>query len=87
IIYCIFLIKNLIPAAKTLNRVLNDAERITHAAADGVEEAQKTVINVSHTLSGLSDTLKGDGNMVQGLTSLIKAFTTFVGLFRNKKID
>lgn len=85
IIYCIILVRNLIPAIKTLNRVLEDAERITGAAANGVEEAQKTIVNVSQSVAALSDSLKNNGGFVQGITSLIKAATSFIGTFKNKK--
>lgn len=85
IIYCILLVKNLIPAIKTLNRVLEDAERITGATVTSVEETQKTIANVSQSIAALADSLKNNGGFVQGVTSLIKAATSFIGTFKNKK--
>lgn len=84
IVYCILLVRSLIPAVKTLNRVLEDTERITSAAADGVEEAQGAVVAVSKSISALSASFKGNEGFIQGLTSLFRAFTAFIGLFRKK---
>ncbi len=87
ICYCIFLVRNLIPAAKTLNRILEDTERITSAAADGVEDAQKVICHMNESVSVVSNALKGNEGFLQGLTSLFKAITSLVGLLNNKKID
>lgn len=87
ICYCIFLVKNLIPAAKTLNRILEDTARITGAAADGAEGAKKMIDDMSESVSVVSDALKGNEGFFRGLTSLFKAITSLIGLLNNKKID
>lgn len=86
IFYCIFLVKNLIPAAKTLNRILEDTERITSTAADGVEVAQRTVSDISGSVAAITDSIKGHEGHLQGALSFVHSLSTLIG-FLNKKKD
>jgi uncharacterized protein YoxC len=87
ICYCIFLVRNLIPAAKTLNRILEDTAKITGAAADSVEGAKEIIDNVGKSVSAVSGALKGKEGFIQGMASLVKAVTSLIGLLNDKKID
>jgi len=84
IFYSISLIRNLIPAVKTLNRILEDTERITSTAADGADEAKRVVGSVSESLKSISGAIKGNEGVLQGLASLLKAFSSLIGLFKTK---
>jgi uncharacterized protein YoxC len=85
IFYCISLVRNLVPAVKTLNRILEDTERITTTAADGVDEARKAVCSVGQSVSLISDSIKGKEGTLAGMTSLVKAISSLVGLLKHKK--
>lgn len=87
ICYCIFLVRNLIPAAKTLNRILEDTAKITGTAADSVEGAKEIIDNVGKSVSAVSGALKGKDGFIQGMASLVKAVTSLIGLLNDKKID
>lgn len=87
ICYCIFLVRNLIPAAKTLNRILEDTAKITGTAADSVEGAKEIIDNVGKSVSAVSGALKGKEGFIQGMASLVKAVTSLIGLLNDKKID
>lgn len=84
IFYCISLVKNLIPATKTLNRILEDTERITAAAANGVEEAQKAVSDVSQSVAAITSSIKGREGFFQGVLSLFHSLSTLIGFIYKK---
>jgi uncharacterized protein YoxC len=87
IIYCIILVKNLVPAVKTLNRILENAESVTNIAAGGALEAQKIIADVSQSVSSVSASFKGKESFFQGVTSLVKAVTSFIGILKNKGLN
>ncbi len=80
--YCISLVRNLIPGVKTLNRILEDTEKITQAAAEGTEEARKVIANVGQSVSVISGALKGKEGFLEGLTSLFKSLASLIGLLK-----
>lgn len=85
LIYCIILIRNLIPAIKTLNNVLEDVEAITDTTSTGVVEASKLVSEIGASISAVSGNLKGRESTLQSLTTLVKSVSSAIGLIKNKK--
>lgn len=85
ILYCIALVRNLIPAVKTLNSILEDVENISATAASGVTEAQKIVSDIGVSIAAVSGSLKGKDSALQNLTTLVKSVSSAIGLVRGKK--
>lgn len=84
LIYCIILIRNLIPAVKRLNHILEDVEEITDTTSSGIIEASKLVGEIGSSISAVSGTLKGENGTLQNLTTLVKSVSSAIGLFKNK---
>lgn len=80
--YCISLVKNLIPVAKSMQRILEDTQVVSSAAADGAEQAKKIVSDVSASVSTVSDAIKGNQSGIQALTSFVNAITSLSNLLK-----
>jgi uncharacterized protein YoxC len=85
IFYCINLVRNLIPVVKTMNKVLEDTDRIAAAAADGAEEAQRLMGDVKGSVSSFAQALKGNQSIIQAVTSLINSFTSLKNMLNSVK--
>lgn len=83
--YCILLIKNLIPSAKSLAKIMRDAEIASGVAAEGAEEAKKIVSDVSNSVSIVADVLKNNQSTVSALTNLANALGSFKNLMSKDK--
>ncbi len=80
--YCIALVKNLIPAVKTLNKILEDTQIITGVVAESTESAQKMLADVSESVGTVTKAIKGNQNVIQALTSLVNALTALKNLLK-----
>ncbi|MDD2484195.1 MAG: hypothetical protein PHQ50_04090 [Eubacteriales bacterium] len=80
--YSISLVKNLIPAVKTLNKILEDTQVITAIAAESTETAQRMLSDVSESVGTVTKAIKGNQNVIQALTSLVNAVTALKNLLK-----
>ena len=87
LIYLIVLFKNLVPAVKTLNEILDDSKRITGIAAESAEEAKEVAGDVTKIVSTISENLKGNQSIVAALTSIVNALTSLKNLLIKAKQD
>ena len=89
LIYVAVLIKNLIPAAKSLTKILNDAEVISGIAAETAQDAQVMVGDAKKAVSTVADIVKGNQSIISALTSIINATASLRNLVKRaeKKID
>jgi len=85
IFYCINLVRHLIPVVKTMNKVLEDTDRIAAAAANGAEEAQRLMGDVKGSVSSFAQAVKGNQNFFQAATSFINAFTSLRNMLHSVK--
>lgn len=85
IIYCIFFVRNLIPAIKNINKILEDTQVISGIAAEKTKEVQKIIDDVSISVSSVSEIIKGNQSMVAALTSIINAIGSLKNLLRKQK--
>ncbi len=76
IVYITILIKNLIPAVKKMNSVLEDIEIITNMASQSTKNVQIAINNLSESASILSDSVKNNQNVVIALATAINAVTS-----------
>ena len=82
LVYCIILVKNLIPSVKSISKILKDTETISGVAAESSLEAQKIVSDLSSSLGSVSEIIKGNQSIVAALTSIINALTSLKNLFK-----
>lgn len=85
LLYCIIFVKNLIPAVKNMNKILEDAQVISGIAADNAKELDKIVGDVSSSVSSLSDVIKGNQSFIAALTSLVNAIGSLKNLLQKGK--
>lgn len=85
LVYCINFVKNLIPAVKNMNKILEDAQVISGIAADNAKEFDKIVGDVSSSVGSLSDVIKGNQSVIAALTSLINAIGSLKNLLHREK--
>lgn len=85
LIYCIAFVKNLIPAVKNMNRILEDTQVITGIAADNAKEVDKIIGDFSSSVGSISDIIKGNQSVVAALTSLINAVGSLKNLLQKEK--
>lgn len=75
LIYIIILIRNFIPVAKKLDKILEDVEEITDIASQSTKNVQSALNNLTESAGILSDAIKNNQNIVTALTSLFNAIT------------
>ncbi|WP_324822573.1 hypothetical protein [Sinanaerobacter sp. ZZT-01] len=83
--YCILFVKNLIPSAKSLAKILQDIEVASGVAAEGAEEAKKMVSDVSTSISMVTDILKNNQSTVSAVTNLTNALASLKNLLIKQK--
>jgi len=85
LIYCIAFVKNLIPAVKNMNKILEDTKVITGIAAENAKEVDKIIGDLSSSVSSISDIIKGNQSVVAALTSLVNAIGSLKNLLQMKE--
>ena len=85
IIYCIAFVKNLIPAIKNINKILEDTQVISGIAADNAKEVDKIIGDLSSSVGSISDIIKGNQSVVAALTSLVNAIGSLRNLLQREK--
>jgi hypothetical protein len=84
LIYCIVFVKNLIPAVKNMNKILEDTQVITGIAAEKSKEVDKMIGDLSSSVGSISDVIKGNQSVVAALTSLVNAIGSLKNLLEKK---
>lgn len=85
LLYCIAFVRNLIPAIKNVNKILEDSKVISGIAADKAKEVDKIVDDLSSSIGSISNIIKGNQSVVAALTSLINAIGSLKNLFQKEK--
>lgn len=85
LIYSIVFIKNLIPAVKNINKILEDTQVISGIAADNAKEVDKIIGEVSSSVGSISDIIKGNQSVIAALTSLVNAIGSLKNLLQKEK--
>lgn len=85
LVYCIAFVKNLIPAVKNINKILEDTQVISGIAAENAKEVDKIIGDLSSSVGSISDIIKGNQSVVAALTSLINAVGSLKNLFQKEK--
>jgi uncharacterized protein YoxC len=85
LVYCIAFVKNLIPAVKNINKILEDTQVISGIAADNAKEVDKIIGDLSSSVGSISDIIKGNQSVVAALTSLINAVGSLKNLLQKEK--
>ena len=85
LIYCIVFVKNLIPAVKNMNKILEDTQVITGIAAERSKDVDKIIGDVSTSVGSISDIIKGNQSVVAALTSLGNAVGSLKNLLDRKE--
>lgn len=82
LIYCIVFVRNLIPAVKNMNKILEDTQVITGIAAENAKEVDKIIGDLSSSVGSISDIIKGNQSVVAALTSLVNAIGSLKNLLQ-----
>jgi uncharacterized protein YoxC len=85
LVYCIFFVRNLIPAVKNMSKILEDAQVISGIAANNAKEVDKIIVDLSSSVGSISDIIKGNQSVVAALTSLINAIGSLKNLLQREK--
>lgn len=86
LVYLIVLVKNLIPSAKSMAKIMADAEVISGVAKDSALEAEKVIGDVTASVSTVADIIKGNQSVVAAMTNIINALGSLNNLL-NKNMD
>ncbi len=85
LVYSIVFVRNLIPAVKNINKILEDTQVITGIAAENAKELDKVIGDISSSVGSISDIIKGNQSVVAALTSLINAAGSLKNLLQREK--
>ncbi|MDR1136371.1 MAG: hypothetical protein LBL49_09390 [Clostridiales Family XIII bacterium] len=85
--YVIHLLRTLILTAKSVNRILADAETISEVAARRARETDEIISDVSEAISSVSDIIKGQQSTVGAFATLINALGSLKNIFSGGKTD
>ena len=87
-IYCILLIKSLIPSAKKLDQILENVQSITATASKNTQSVQEIITSLSGSADNISKVIKGNQSSMAAITTLINAIASFKNLMsRNERKD
>lgn len=81
----IVLIRNIIPSAKSLAKIMDDSSAITGAARSSAEDAISLVSDISESFSDVLGILKGNKSTVAAVTNMTNAITNLVGLVKKRR--
>lgn len=82
IFYCICFVRSLIPAVKTMTKILEDANVISGIAAESTQDVQKVIGDVTESVGNISEILKGNQSIVAALTSIVNALASLKNLLK-----
>lgn len=85
LVYCISFVRNLIPAVRNMNKILEDTQVITGIAANNAKEVDKIIGDLSSSVGSVSDIIRGNQSVVAALTSLINAVGSLKNLMQKEK--
>ena len=81
----IVLLRNLIPSAKSLSKIMDDTAYITNATKNGAEDAKKIVSDFTASLSNVSSILHGNQSALAAITNLTNAVINLASLTKKGK--
>ena len=87
LLYCISLIRNLIPSVKSLSRVMKDVETITESAAKSTQSAEAIVSDVMDVTSTVVSSIKGPAGIIGQLSSIAMAVKAIISLLSKDHDD
>ena len=85
LLYCINLVRHLIPSIKTLVNVMKNVETITDSAAKSTTSAEAIVDDVMDVTSSLVSSVKGPVGLVGQATSVVSAIQIIMSLISDRK--
>ena len=85
LLYCINLVRHLIPSIKTLVNVMKNVETITDSAAKSTASAEAIVDDVMDVTSSLVSSVKGPVGLVGQATSVVSAIQIIMSLISDRK--
>ena len=85
LLYCINLVRHLIPSIKTLVNVMKNVETITDSAAKSPTSAEAIVDDVMDVTSSLVSSVKGPVGLVGQATSVVSAIQIIMSLISDRK--
>lgn len=85
IIYCILLIRSLIPSAKKLEEILDEVHAITEMASKNTRSVHELVTSLSGSADDLSKVIKGNQSTIAAATTFINAVASFKNIVFKKE--
>lgn len=81
----IVLLRNLIPSAKSLSKIMEDAAYITNTARNSAEDAKGVISDLTASLSSFSNILHGNQSAFAAITNLTNALANIAALTKKGK--
>lgn len=84
IIYCIILVRALIPSARKLSEILDEVHEITEMASKNTRVVHEMVSSLSGSAQDITKVVKGNQSTIAAATTFINAVTSFKNLVFRK---
>lgn len=87
LLYCISLVRHLIPSVKSLAKVMKDVEVISESAANSTQAAEAVVTDVMDVTSSLVSSVKARTGLLGQVSSIALAVKSILELLSNRGAD
>ena len=87
LLYCISLIRNLIPSVKSLSKVMKDVQTITECASKSTQSAEAVVSDVMDITSSLVSSVKERTGLLGQISSIAMAVKAILSLLSDRNPD
>ena len=87
LLYCISLVRHLIPSVKSLAKVMKDVEVISESAANSTQAAETVVTDVMDVTSSLVSSVKARTGLLGQVSSIALAVKSILELLSNRGSD
>ncbi len=87
LLYCISLVRHLIPSVKSLAKVMKDVEVISESAANSTQAAETVVTDVMDVTSSLVSSVKARTGLLGQVSSIALAVKSILELLSNRGAD
>lgn len=87
LLYCISLIRNLIPSIKSLSKVMKDVETITECASKSTQSAEAVVSDVMDITSSLVSSVKERTGLLGQISSIAMAVKAILSILSDRNPD
>ena len=85
LVQLIVLVRSLIPTAKSLSKLVEDASHITHSAKEGVDGVHRIVSDMGSSLGDVAQTMRYKKGTLNAMGHAVSAVANLVNLSKSAK--